>query len=77
MTYPESLPKVIKDEFEKRDEKKFSRKIKHLGSNIIGIFVVLFIVLWGFSSWQYIIKWFADILSGHCYWWSLGFLCHT
>jgi hypothetical protein len=76
MTYPD-LPKVIKDELEKSTEIKSSQKMQNLGRNIIGIIVVLSIVLWTINYWIYIVKWFVDIFSGHCYWWSLGFLCHT
>lgn len=39
----------------------------------IGIFLaILYLANYAF----YIFHWFADIFSGKCYWWSLGFICH-
>ncbi len=48
-----------------------------LFENVGAILTVMFFIYMILSYYAYIFHWFADIFTGKCSWWSLGFICRS
>ena len=56
-------------------KQKLIKGSKALLENIGAVLTVIFIIFITLSYYSYVLHWFADIFTGKCSWWSLGFLC--